>query len=169
MNEQDRFEEEQRLVRVLSEIDRRFGDIKKYASAKKADIVDNRKNFWEDVRINFDDAGEAAETYRSIKQQADVLLEKERSYKQGQKQLNMLKRMRQSPYFGRVDFKEDCGPREQIYLGIASLLDKDEIDFLVYDWRAPVSSLYYDYSPGPASYKTPGGEIYGEMELKGSI
>lgn len=67
MNEQDRFEEEQRLVRVLSEIDRRFGDIKKYASAKKADIVDNRKNFWEDVRINFDDAGEAAETYRSIK------------------------------------------------------------------------------------------------------
>ncbi|MEV2909638.1 RNA polymerase recycling motor HelD [Paenibacillus larvae] len=166
MNEQDRFEEEQRLVRVLSEIDRRFGDIKKYASAKKADIVDNRKNFWEDVRINFDDAGEAAETYRSIKQQADVLLEKERSYKQGQKQLNMLKRMRQSPYFGRVDFKEDGGPREQIYLGIASLLDKDEIDFLVYDWRAPVSSLYYDYSPGPASYKTPSGEIYGEMELK---
>lgn len=166
MDRRDRMEEEDRLIRVLSVIDERLGDIEQDASTKKADIVDIRKNFWEDVRINFDDAGEAAETYRSIKQQADVLLEKERNYKQGQKQLNILKRMRQSPYFGRVDFKEDGGMREQIYLGVASLLDKNEIDFLVYDWRAPVSSLYYDHSPGPASYKTPGGEITGEMELK---
>ena len=39
-------------------------------------------------------------------------------------------------------------------------------NFLIYDWRAPISSLYYDFAPGPAHYDTPEGTISGEMELK---
>ncbi|MCG6197917.1 hypothetical protein H1215_12140, partial [Anoxybacillus sp. LAT_38] len=76
-----------------------------------------------------------------------------------------LRKLRKSPYFGRIDFVED-GEREaeRIYLGIASLLDERDEQFLVYDWRAPVSSLYYDYPPGPAQYETPGGTIAGTME-----
>ncbi|MBW4839715.1 MAG: UvrD-helicase domain-containing protein, partial [Paenibacillaceae bacterium] len=38
--------------------------------------------------------------------------------------------------------------------------------FLIYDWRAPISSVYYDYAPGPAEYSTPGGMIHGELERK---
>jgi DNA helicase-2/ATP-dependent DNA helicase PcrA len=166
MNELDRLEEEQRIERVLAEIDRRLGDIQGHVKEKKADILDIRKNFWEDVKVNFDDAGETAETYRNMKQQSDVLFEKERSYRQVQKHLKTLAQLKKSPYFGRVDFKEDGEQPEQIYLGIASMLDEDETNFLVYDWRAPVSSLYYDYSPGPAQYETPGGMVSGEMELK---
>ncbi|BCJ85109.1 hypothetical protein [Effusibacillus dendaii] len=61
---------------------------------------------------------------------------------------------------------EDGKESESIYLGIGSYLDEDGDTFLVYDWRAPVSSLYYDYSPGLAAYQTPDGEITGTMLLK---
>lgn len=45
-------------------------------------------------------------------------------------------------------------------------MDEDDLDFLVYDWRAPVASLYYDCLPGPAEYETPGGRIAGTMKGK---
>jgi DNA helicase II / ATP-dependent DNA helicase PcrA len=160
-------EEEERVEHVIGEIDRKIGSLQQHVSDVQADIVEIRKNFWDDVTVNFDDATEAVETYVSIKQQAEVLSERERSHRHARRQLDTLKKLRQSPYFGRIDFAED-GEREaeRIYLGIASLLDERDEQFLVYDWRAPVSSLYYDYPPGPAQYETPGGTITGTMELK---
>src|SRR5699024_6193872 len=38
--------------------------------------------------------------------------------------------------------------------------------FLIYDWRAPISSMYYDYSPGQAEYQTVEGPVKGQMSLK---
>ncbi|NEW08205.1 AAA family ATPase [Paenibacillus sp. SYP-B3998] len=156
-------EEQERVDKVLSEIDKQTIELQGDANEKKSDIVEFRKNFWGDVSVNFDDAG----TYSSLKQQTEVLSEIERTYHQAQKKLKTLAKLKQSPYFGRIDFldafsKED----QQIYLGIASLVDDDGINFLVYDWRAPVSNLYYDYSPGPAKYETPSGIISGEMTVK---
>lgn len=45
-------------------------------------------------------------------------------------------------------------------------MDEKEEHFLIYDWRAPISSLYYNYSPGKAEYEVPGETIEGEMVLK---
>src|SRR5699024_1802850 len=68
---------------------------------------------------------------------------------------------------GRIDFTESPGNmEEQIYIGISSLMDLEEEDFLIYDWRAPISSLYYDYPPGRAAYETIDGQITGEISLK---
>ncbi len=36
---------------------------------------------------------------------------------------------------------------------------------LVYDWRAPVSGLFYDYDKGPAAYEAPSGTFSGEGEI----
>ena len=36
----------------------------------------------------------------------------------------------------------------------------------MYDWRAPISSLFYDYGLGPASYTAPMGTIYGTITKK---
>jgi len=165
--ERDWQEEQTRVQEVINIIDNRIDTLQEQVGGIQADIVDIRKNFWEDVTVNFDDAHEAAETYASIKQQAEVLSERERSHRHAQKQLKTMLRLMQTPYFGRIDFQEEGEPGpEQIYLGIASLLDDDEASFLIYDWRAPVASLYYDYPPGPASYETPGGTIEGTMDLK---
>lgn len=161
------WKEQQRVDEVIDVIEKRIITLQEQVGGIQADIVGIRRNFWEDVTVNFDDAHEAAETYASIKQQAEVLSERERSHRHAQKQLKTLARLQQNPYFGRVDFIEDGEQKaEQIYLGIASLLDEDEASFLIYDWRAPVASLYYDYPPGPAAYETPGGTITGTMELK---
>ncbi|GED33653.1 RNA polymerase recycling motor HelD [Brevibacillus centrosporus] len=169
MNEadQDRQKEQQRVVQVISEINRQIDSLQEHVTEVSADIVGIRKHFWDDVTVNFEDASEAAETYASIKQQAEVLSERERVHRHAIQQLRTLRRLVQSPYFGRIDFREETdSASEPVYLGIASLLDKNEEQFLVYDWRAPISSLYYDYAPGPATYETPSGTVTGEITCK---
>lgn len=167
LTEQDWLEEKKRVERVEQEIDSKIAVLQEHVSDKKEETVDVRRNFWDDVTINLDDPSELIETYASIKQQAEVLSEKERSYEHAYNQLNILNKLKQSPYFGRVDFLEEGQSRaESIYLGISSLYDEEEMEFLIYDWRAPVSSLYYDYAPGPARYETPGGTVSGTVELK---
>ena len=37
---------------------------------------------------------------------------------------------------------------------------------LIYDWRAPISSMFYDYELGEATYTSPAGEISGDVSLK---
>ncbi|HTJ53260.1 MAG TPA: 3'-5' exonuclease [Cyclobacteriaceae bacterium] len=70
----------------------------------------------------------------------------------------------QSPYFGRIDFKEGKEHTMAIYIGIYSFAD--EHSNLIFDWRAPISSMFYDFELGDAWYKTPSGNVKGNIELK---
>lgn len=159
--------EQGRVDSIIVEIDKKAEKWNESSSDVGSDALQIRKTFWEDVTVNFDEADDVAETFTSIKQQAALLSERERTQSQMIKQLQTLSRLRFSPYFGRVDFKEDGeNESERIYLGIATLMDEKEESFLIYDWRAPISGLYYDYSPGPAQYKTETEIIEGSMELK---
>jgi len=159
--------EQERVDSIIEEIDKKAEKWNESSSDVGSDALQIRKTFWEDVTVNFDEADDVAETFTSIKQQAALLSERERTQSQMIKQLQTLSRLRFSPYFGRVDFKEDGEKEaERIYLGIATLMDEKEENFLIYDWRAPISGLYYDYSPGPAQYKTETDIIEGSMELK---
>ena len=36
----------------------------------------------------------------------------------------------------------------------------------MYDWRAPISSMFYDYGLGEAQYEGPGGVFRGRITLK---
>ncbi|WP_342477849.1 RNA polymerase recycling motor HelD [Paenibacillus sp. FSL H7-0350] len=132
----------------------------------RTDVVDMRKDFWEEVTVNFSSPDDLGETSTSLRQQAQILNERERHHLQSSKALKKYKKLVVSPYFGRIDFSEaGYAAADTIYLGIGSLME-DNGTFLIYDWRAPISSLYYDGAPGPASYETPGGQITGTMELK---
>lgn len=160
-------QEQLRVDHIVAEIDDRVESLKEKVGDVKSEVIGIRKEFWDDVTVNVEDDSEEHETAASVKQQAEMLSERERRYKHAYTQLKTLGRLRQSPYFGRIDFAEEEMPgTEAIYLGIASLLDKNGLDFLIYDWRAPVSSLYYDYPPGEARYSTPSGIIHGNIELK---
>lgn len=82
-------------------------------------------------------------------------------------QRSRLRKMLDSPYFGRVDFLfEGEEEPESFYIGIGSFAEKKGGVPLIYDWRAPVSSLFYDYDRGEASYEAPGGKITGEITSK---
>lgn len=163
----DWIEEQQRVDRIKRIIEQRIDTLTDSAGDLREDITDYRKHFWDDVTVNLDEPDEVIETVASMKQQAEVLAERERSYQHAHKQRALLERLKSSPYFGRIDFKEDGEAQvDQVYLGIGSLLDENEEDFLIFDWRAPISSLYYDHTPGPVQYETPAGTIQGTMELK---
>lgn len=69
------------------------------------------------------------------------------------------------PYFARIDFTSDeDGKTSSIYIG-KNGISKD-VDIIVTDWRAPISSLYYDSSVGKCSFTSPTGTISGNMSLK---
>ena len=71
-----------------------------------------------------------------------------------------------APYFARIDFRYQEEPdAEPIYIGPFSFTDGSN-QMLIYDWRAPISSMYYDYELGPASYEAPMGTIAGDIVLK---
>jgi DNA helicase-2/ATP-dependent DNA helicase PcrA len=72
-------------------------------------------------------------------------------------------KLRESPYFGRIDFLTN-NERSPVYIGIYSF--SDERANLIYDWRAPISSMFYDFELGDAWYKTPSGTINGQVTLK---
>jgi DNA helicase II / ATP-dependent DNA helicase PcrA len=71
------------------------------------------------------------------------------------------------PYFGRIDFKEEEQDKvSAIYIGIHTFYDYEEKTNWIYDWRAPISAMFYDYELGQASYLAPLGEIAGQISLK---
>ena len=159
--------EQERVGTVVKVIDQKIKNLQKNTGTVRSDVIEIRKSFWEDVTVNTDEPDDVIETAASIKQQAELLSERERTHIHMDKNLKTLARLKNSPYFGRIDFLEEGENQvDQVYLGIASLMDENDEDFLVYDWRAPISSLYYDYSPGYAQYKIPEGTIEGEMTLK---
>ena len=80
-----------------------------------------------------------------------------------EKKKESLKRQLKRPYFARIDFLTIDQPCQKIYIGTGNVMDKN---ILVYDWRAPICSLYYDFETGPASYICEDGEISGDINLK---
>ncbi|WP_245799170.1 RNA polymerase recycling motor HelD [Virgibacillus siamensis] len=161
-----RADEQRRVNDVIQEINIKEERLNAKSSGLKESVINLRKNFWEDVTVNLDEPDDVIETQASIKQQAELLSERERTHGKIDDELKILYRLKDSPYFGRIDFKEQGSEKENIYIGISSLMDDQEEDFLVYDWRAPISSLYYDYPPGKAAYETIDGIIEGEIALK---
>ncbi|WP_421536026.1 RNA polymerase recycling motor HelD [Priestia sp. D3YE.R1] len=164
---QERKYENERIRIVLREIDKKVVKLDYDSGGLKKDVIHLKKTFWDDVKINLDNPEDAGETLSSIRQQAEMLSERERTHRQLDKQRKTLSRLKDSPYFARVDFLENGEETtNNVYLGVASLMNEKEEKFLIYDWRAPISSIYYDYSPGPAQYETVEGMIQGEMQLK---
>lgn len=77
------------------------------------------------------------------------------------------RKMMDSPFFGRVDFCYEGDDEPEIfYIGIANLAEENGGLPLIYDWRAPVSGLFYDFDKGLASYQAPLGEIHGDIAAK---
>lgn len=70
------------------------------------------------------------------------------------------------PYFGRIDFSEE---RKDVYysfyIGKSGIADENG-QMLIVDWRAPISSVYYESDIGKSEYTAPGGMIPVNLDLK---
>ncbi|QKE74495.1 UvrD-helicase domain-containing protein [Arthrobacter citreus] len=159
--------EQERVNDVLEIITDRISSVTDETTQRKNEVINVRKNFWDEVKINTDSFDDYLETIISLRQQAQYLAIGQINHKQASNRLSALRRMKDVPYFGRIDFKEDGVPEtEKVYVGVSTLMDDTGENILIYDWRAPVSSVYYDYPPGPAEYDTPGGKISGVLDQK---
>jgi len=82
-------------------------------------------------------------------------------------EIKKIERLLESPYFGRVDFRaDDIDEQKTCYIGLHSFSRRHGENLLIYDWRAPISTLFYDYDKGRAIYDAPVGQIFGNIELK---
>lgn len=148
MEAKDWRQEQERLERVRNKLQARIAELEPEVAGLRDQATDIRKRFWEEVTINTSTYEDFEETFYTINQQSAVLAERERGHKLLTQQWKSMKRLLPSPYFGRIDFQEDgLDLSEQIYIGVSSFVDEDGLSFLIYDWRTPIASLYYDYSP----------------------
>lgn len=69
------------------------------------------------------------------------------------------------PYFGRIDYTDySAGHDEKIYIGKNGVF-KNRTEVLIADWRAPISSVYYENELGKGEYGLP-DEKPMEIDLK---
>jgi DNA helicase-2/ATP-dependent DNA helicase PcrA len=84
----------------------------------------------------------------------------EESFRIIDRKLKELTILQDSPYFGKVTFKEkDFNDGEDIYVGRFGMTTEASYEPLVVDWRAPIASLFYAGKLGEAKYKAPMGEF----------
>lgn len=77
--------------------------------------------------------------------------------------IKSVERAKSAPYFARIDFEDK--EKEICYIGKLGVSDYDN-NIITVDWRAPISSLYYDSNVGFTSYNSPDGLIEGNLLLK---
>lgn len=154
----DKEDENRRLTACLGRIDTNLGTIGTRLSEYQRDIQAAYDHMWEHRR-DMDHLDKAA-----MRQSIDQMM---RSSDILRAQAIKLEKLRKSPYFGRFDFRR-AGRNETAvyYIGIHDFRDEETQDSWVYDWRAPVSALFYDFETGPARYVAPSGTIAGDLTLK---
>lgn len=83
--------------------------------------------------------------------------------------IQQLKNQQESPYFGRIDVQFSGESQvEKMYIGSATFFDQEN-QVQVYDWRAPIASLFYEGTLGDLTYQTPNGLQHGQAFLKRDI
>jgi DNA helicase-2/ATP-dependent DNA helicase PcrA len=155
--------ERSRLEHVVAEARYQLREMTKAVQRRKGSVLDLRRSMWEDgprlIRDEDDQVNAAMYLAALGREERDYLLVKRLQ--------RALEKLVDSPYFARVDFQahgEDAA--DQIYIGLSTLIDHRDNRHLVYDWRAPISSIFYDFEPGEAFYGTEEGPITGYMSLK---
>ena len=129
----------------------------------KESLIEARKEMWENTAHHSQDFEKLTE----MNQHQQIVLSRTVDYDIVKKNVEKYLTMMEVPYFGRFDFIEDgYDEQEKIYIGKYSLIDSKNSDIIVYDWRAPISGMFYRFEPGKASYVAPFEEITGEISLK---
>ena len=148
------------LPEVLDLIEKRLGEIDENIQAVRQDINSMNEYYWDNY-TEMDQYGyEDYDNQQALKMQVNANQE-------NWKMRRRLKRMLDAPFFGSVEFVYDGEDEsEDFYIGIGNFARERGALPLIYDWRAPVSSLFYDYDKGEASYEAPGGRMDGEILSK---
>ncbi|MFD0897776.1 RNA polymerase recycling motor HelD [Loigolactobacillus binensis] len=165
MDEKTKQQEQARVTAVIGKIQHRLTVKDAQLEQAQHETTSIEQNYGDNTRVNITEVDDRIETNAAVQQQKQLVartVENEAILKQ---QIEQLKDLQQSPYFGRIDIAED-GEHETLYIGTASFIDDQQQDFLIYDWRAPISGIYYNGTLGNVSYETPNGPVQAELLKK---
>ncbi|WP_373816658.1 UvrD-helicase domain-containing protein, partial [Jeotgalibaca porci] len=146
MNNESIQQEQERMDYVISVITEEADRLKSEYSSK-LEIQKQLLKQSSQIRINNSSNEAMWESSGELREFEQNLTIKSNELTQVQNRRTILEKMQEDPYFGRIDYHNVTDPEaEQIYVGIGSLFDNN--DNLVVDWRAPISSLYYEGNVG---------------------
>lgn len=145
---------------VLQKLEKRVEEVSLSLEEGEKEIQGMHEYYWENYtemdQYGYEDYDNQQALFHQVNANQQQLLLKQRFIK-----------MMDSPFFGRVDFVyEGEEEPETFYIGIGNFSERTGQTPLIYDWRAPVSGLFYDYDKGPAKYEAPVGELTGEITSK---
>ncbi|MBU3181741.1 HelD family protein [Clostridium psychrophilum] len=130
---------------------------------RKSNLIASRKEMWQESAHSSNDFDKIPEMLQHLSEVDSHNYNYEKTIERIKKYTRIL----DSPYFGRFDFNEDdYDDTDQIYIGLYNLIDKNTSSILIYDWRSPISSMFYQCEIGKGSYKAPLGTISGDIVLK---
>lgn len=165
MNDATQTREQAHLDQVIDRIKAAEQEASQKIQSAKKDI-DTISGDFNEIRMNTTTYSGMMDTAMSVRAQQQLLDERENSWQHAADRLETFRRLEAKPYFARIDFTEEAGQTpETIYIGLASFADSPD-HFLVYDWRAPISSIYYEGELGEVSYDTPDGQQTVNVKLK---
>lgn len=162
--------EQKHLNFVREKIGKAKEKLTKTIAKAKAGQKGLEKDFYNDVRVKTSTYEGIMETGVSVRQQQQMLMQKENRWQTATRDMETLDKLDKNSYFARVDVQEDGNQTEKIYIGLASFTNPDHPDdYLIYDWRAPISSVYYDSGIGKMTYDAPMGKQTVDVSLKREI
>ena len=135
--------EKKKLHDVLVKLDKEIKESSSDLFLKEEELINFRKLNYED-KSSFDSA-EFNQVMAADSLEALRVLSKRKYYKS-------LINIKDKPYFASFLYKDNEGNTYDIYMALTYLKDEN-YDNILYDWRSPICSLFYDYEVGPCKYK----------------
>lgn len=108
-NESQWKEEQQRVDGVTKLLSAHIRHLSEELGLHRSDVVDMRKDFWEEVTVNFSSPDDLGETSTSLRQQSQILNERERHHLQSSKALKNIK-----SWLSLLTLAELISPRNQL-------------------------------------------------------
>jgi len=161
--------ENNRLNQTISIAEEQLSSLRKNSEKVREEILEAKKQLREETNHSLSNLWVKDNFYDLIEigQYAKPMSHKISEYEVEAAKIMALEKLLNSPYFARIDFKfQDEDEYENIYIGRSSLIDDDSSEIYVYDWRSPISSIFYRFGIGEAFYEAPSGKITGEVNLK---
>jgi len=151
-------EEQKYLSDLLNKVDLKLNEIDAAIKGKSDEIAEMHKHMQEHKRdMDFLEKNAMREVIRNYSLQGNHSVENRKR----------LVRLKDTAFFGRIDFTESGNQLTQnLYIGVHNFQDTDSKKNLVVDWRAPISSLFYDFELGEAYYEIKEKKVEGEVSLK---
>lgn len=157
--------EAKHLQDVYQELVEMSGLLETLLVETKATGVETLTQINGDISLNFDSVLDNLDTFSMIEIKNKEMDQLKVKWQQAEGELEKIKRLLIAPYFGKVDVRFPEEEVESFYFGINGFVNQQG-DNRIYDWRSPISELFYNNQMGDSSYIANNRQIDASIEKR---